>query len=117
MCLMRAMISPFPRSAWCAAGARAVWAWGQFLAHATRPVKRAAVLDHFTARLAALVPAATRPPLGSHCDHFTARLAALVPAATRPPLGSHCDHFTARLAALVPAAPRPPLASHCSRRR
>src|SRR5204862_4977026 len=32
--------SSFPRGAWCAAGARAVWAWGQFLAHATRPVKR-----------------------------------------------------------------------------
>src|SRR6266571_2708043 len=25
-------------------------------------------LDHFTARLVALVPAATRAPLGSHCD-------------------------------------------------
>src|SRR5213594_3006020 len=61
--------------------------------------------NHFTARLAAIVPAATPALLGSHySNHFTARLAAIVPAATPALLGSHySNHFTARLAAIVPA--------------
>src|ERR1043166_6288540 len=79
------------------------------------------LFDHFSARLGALVPAATRGPLTSqyHFDHFSARLGALVPAATRGPLTSqyHFDHFSARLAALVPAATRGPLTSHYIRPR
>src|SRR3989442_8113753 len=72
--------------------------------------------NHFTARLAAIVPAATPALLGSHySNHFTARLAAIVPAATPALLGSHySNHFTARLAAIVPAAAPALLGSHYS---
>src|SRR5213593_3452368 len=72
--------------------------------------------NHFTARLAAILPAATPALLGSHySNHFTARLAAILPAATPALLGSHySNHFTARLAAILPAATPALLGSHYS---